>query len=129
MKTLSKLALLATATAAAFAAPAAAQLNLPIGKQKEVEKLSKNDIAKEMLFKKGDIDKCLEEHKKKEPKVNGNLAARFTVQPNGTTSDISIISTQFKSTTFATCLSDRIRGWTFTKAKEKSAAYDLLQTF
>jgi hypothetical protein len=127
MKTLQKLAVLAVASA--LAAPAAAQLNLPIGKQKEVEKLSKNDIAKEMVFKNGDIDKCKEEHKKKEPKVTGNLAARFAVAPNGTTTDISIVSTQFKGTTFATCLSDKIRGWTFTKAKEKSANYDLLAAF
>lgn len=92
MKTLSKLAVLAVA--AAFSAPAAAQLNLPLGKQKEVEKLSKNDISKEMVFKNGDIDKCKEEHKKKEPKVTGNLAARFAVAPNGTTTDVSIVSTQ-----------------------------------
>ena len=127
MKTLSKLAVLAVA--AAFCAPAAAQLNLPLGKQKEVEKLSKSDISKEMVFKNGDIDKCKEEHKKKEPKVTGNLAARFAVAPNGTTTDVSIVSTQFKSTTFANCLSDKIRGWTFTKAKEKSANYDLLASF
>jgi hypothetical protein len=127
MKTLQKLAVLAVASA--LAAPAAAQLNLPIGKQKEVEKLSKNDISKEMLLKNGDIDKCKEEHKKKEPKVTGNLAARFAVGTDGKPTDISIVSTQFKNTTFATCLSDKIRGWTFSKAKEKSANYDLLAAF
>ena len=115
--------------AAAFAAPAGAQLNLPLGKQKEVEKLSKNDIAKAMIFNKGDIDKCKDEHKKKEPKVTGQLAARFTVEPNGSTSGISIVSTQFKGTTFATCLGEKIRGWTFGKAKQKSDPYDLLQAF
>lgn len=39
------------------------------------------------------------------------------------------MSTQFKSTTFANCLSGKIRGWTFSKAKQKSDAYDLLQAF
>lgn len=127
MKAVAKLSVLLVAVA--FAAPVCAQMNLPFGKQKEVEKLSKNDIAKAMIFNKGDIDKCQDEHKKKEPKVTGQLAARFTVEPNGSTSGISIVSTQFKSTTFATCLGEKIRGWTFGKAKQKSDPYDLLQAF
>lgn len=61
--------LTALAVATALALPALAQLNLPGMKQKEVEKLSKSDIAKELVFKKGDIDRCKEEHQKKEPKV------------------------------------------------------------
>src|SRR5262245_26965410 len=110
--------LAALATAAAFAVPAAAQLNLPIGKQKEVQKLSKSDIAKEMVFKKGDIDKCLEEHKKKEPKVTGTFAARFNVDTGGNTTDIQTVSTQ--TSAFGSCMQGKIKGWTFSKAKEKS---------
>lgn len=113
--------------AAALAAPASAQL--PFGRDKEVDKLSKNDIAKAMFFNKGDIDKCKDEHKKKEPKVTGNLIARFTVDTNGTTTNIGIVSTQFKSTTFATCLEGKIRDWKFGRAKQKSDPYDLLQSF
>ena len=127
MKAVAKLS--ALLVAAAFAAPVCAQMNLPLGKQKEVEKLSKSDISKAMLFNKGDIDKCKEEHQKKEPKVTGQLAARFTVETNGSTSGIAIVSTQFKSTTFATCLADKIRNWSFGKAKQKSDPYDLLQAF
>ena len=113
--------------AAVLAAPASAQL--PFGKDKEVDKLSKNDIAKAMIFNRGDIDKCKDEHKKKEPKVSGNLAARFTVDTNGTTTNVVIVSSQFKSTTFATCLEGKIRDWKFGKAKQKSDPYDLLQSF
>ena len=127
MKMMPKLAV--AALAAALAVPAYAQLGLPGMKQKEVEKLSKSDISKELVFKKGDIDKCRDEHKKKEPKVTGTLAARFTVQPSGSTSDIIMVSSQFKGTTFASCLGEKIRGWSFSKAKEKSAPYELVQTF
>ena len=115
--------------AAAFAMPALAQMNLPFGKEKEVEKLSKSDISKAMIFNKGDIDKCKDEHKKKEPKVTGNLAARFTVDTNGTTTNVVIVSSQFKSTTFATCLEGKIKDWKFGKAKQKSDPYDLVQSF
>jgi len=127
MKTQSRLA--AVALAATFALPAAAQLSLPGMKQKEVDKLSKSDIGKEMLLKNGDIDKCKEEHKKKEPKVTGNLVVRFVVDTDGKPTDVQLVSTQFKGTTFATCLNDRIRGWSFSKGKQKSERYEMLQSF
>jgi hypothetical protein len=108
---------------------AVAQLNLPFGNQKEVDKLSKLDISKVVLFATSDINKCRDEHKKKEPKVSGKLLARFTVEPSGKTSGITIVSTEFKGTTFAKCLSGLIGDWTFPKSKVKSAPYDLPQTF
>jgi len=114
---------------AVFSAQVAAQINLPFGSQKEVEKLSKSDISAALLLKNGDIDKCRSEHKKKEPKVSGKLVARFTVETSGKTSGITIVSTEFKTTTFATCLTGVIRDWTFPKAKEKSAPFDMPQTF
>ena len=125
--TTTKLAVLAVA--AAFAVPAYAQMSIPGMKTKEVEKLSKGDISKEMVFKKGDIDSCKDEAKKKEPKVSGNLAARFKVNTDGTTTDITIVDTKLQSSAFATCLSNKIKGWTFTKAKQKSDNYDLVTTF
>ena len=127
MKTMPKLAV--AALAAALAAPAYAQLSLPGQKQKEVEKLSKNDISKEMIFKKGDIDTCKDEQKKKDPKVTGNLAARFKVNPDGTTTDIAIVDSKLQSSAFGTCLTNKIKGWTFSKAKQKSDTYDLVTAF
>ena len=122
--------LAALAVAAAFAIPAYAQMSIPgVTKTKEVEKLSKSDISKEMLLKNGDIDACKNEAKKKEPKVSGNLAARFKVNPDGTTTDITIVDTKLQSSAFATCLSNKIKGWTFTKAKQKSDNYDLVTAF
>jgi len=106
-----------------------AQINLPFGKTKEPERLSKEDISAALVLKKGDFDKCREEHKKKEPTVSGKLLMRFAVEPSGKTTDITLVSTEFKNTTFDNCLSDAVKGWTFQKAKQKSAAYDLLQTF
>ena len=127
MKTQPRLA--ALAIAAALAVPAYAQLGLPGMKQKEVEKLSKSDIAKEMVFKKGDIDKCKDEARSKEPKVSGNLVIRFKVNTDGTPTDISTVDTKLQSSAFATCVSNKVRGWTFSKAKQKSDAYDLVQAF
>ena len=119
----------ALALAAAFAVPAYAQLSIPGMKTKEVDKLSKSDISKEMLLKNGDIDACKDEAKKKEPKVSGNFAARFKVDTNGTTTDIKIIDAKLQGSAFGTCMSNKIKGWTFTKAKQKSDNYDLMTSF
>jgi hypothetical protein len=108
---------------------ASAQFNLPFGNQKEVDKLSKTDISQVVLFATSDINKCREDHKKKEPKVSGKLVARFTVEPSGKASGITIVSTEFKGTTFAKCLTGLIGDWTFPKSKQKSAPFDLPQTF
>jgi len=126
--TTTKLAVLAVA--AAFAVPAYAQMNIPgVTKTKEVEKLSKSDISKEMVFKKSDIDACKDEAKKKEPKVSGNLAARFKVNPDGTTTDITMVDSKLQNSAFGTCMSNKIKGWTFSKAKQKSESYDLVTAF
>jgi hypothetical protein len=117
------------AVLAAFAFPAFAQLSLPSLGSKEVQKLSKGDITKELLLKNGDLDKCRDEHKKKQPKVTGKLVARFAVDKSGSTTDMAVVSSEIKGTTFEKCLTEAIRGWTFSKAKEKSAPFDLPQTF
>ena len=113
----------------AFSTQAVAQLNLPFGNQKEVDKLSKADISKVVLFATGDINKCRSEHKKKEPKVTGKLVARFTVETSGKTSGITLVSSEFKGSTFAKCLTGLIEDWSFPKSKQKSAPFDLPQTF
>ncbi|APV48602.1 hypothetical protein BWI17_02220 [Betaproteobacteria bacterium GR16-43] len=128
MKTLPKVA--ALAVCAAFAIPAYAQMNIPgVTKTKEVEKLSKSDIAKEMLLKNKDIDACKDEAKKKEPKVTGNLAVRFKVNTDGTTTDISIVDVKLQNSAFGSCVQGKVKGWTFSKAKQKSDNYDLVAAF
>jgi hypothetical protein len=119
----------ALACALACSTQAVAQFNLPLGNQKEIEKLSKAQISQVVLLANSNLDKCRSEHKKKEPKVSGKLVARFTVEPSGKTSGISIISTEFKGSTFAKCLSGVIGDWKFPKSKQKSDPYELPQTF
>jgi len=43
--------------------------------------------------------------------------------------DITIVSTEFKGSTFAKCLSNVIADWSFPKGKTKSDPFDLPQTF
>ena len=126
---MNKSSLTAFALASALALPAAAQLSLPGMKQKEVEKLSKSDIAKELLFKKGDIDACKDEQKKKDPKGTGNLVVRFKVNPDGSTTEVGFVDSKMKSPPLATCLQEKARKWTFSKAKQKSDAYELVQAY
>ena len=57
------------------------------------------------------------------------LAARFKVNPDGTTTDIAIVDSKLQNSTFGTCLGSKIKGWTFSKAKQKSDNYDLLTAF
>lgn len=128
MKTLPKLAALAVASALVL--PAYAQLpKLPGQKEKEVEKLSKSDIAREMVFKKGDIDACKDEARKKEPKVSGNLAVRFKVNTDGSTTDIQVVDPKLQNSAFGQCVGNKVRGWKFTRARQKSDTYDMVQSF
>lgn len=128
MKKLPQLA--ALAVAAAFAIPAYAQLpSLPGQKQKEVDKLSRSDIAKEMVFKNGDIDKCKDEQKKKDPKVTGMMIARFKVDTDGSTTDIKMADPKMQGSAFGQCMERTIKGWKFSKAKQKSDTYDVSTSF
>lgn len=127
MKKLPQLA--AMALAAAFAIPAYAQLPGLPGKQKEVEKLSRSDIAKEMVFKNGDIDKCKEEQKKKDPKVTGVMIARFKVDTDGSTTEIKMADPKMQGSAFGACMERTIKGWKFSKAKQKSDTYDVSTSF
>jgi hypothetical protein len=126
MKTLPQLA--ALAVAAALALPAYAQLpGVPGMKQKEVDKLSKSDIAKEMVFKNGDIDKCKDEQKKKDPKASGIISARFKVDTDGSPTEVKVIDP--KGSAFGQCMERTIKGWKFSKAKQKSDTYDVSTSF
>jgi hypothetical protein len=123
---------IAATVAATFALGASAQLSLPsnpLGGGKEKENLSKSDINLVVLSNKSAIDKCQDEHKKKEPKVSGNLLVRFEIEPSGKTSKVSTVSTQFKGSTFEKCVSDQIRNWTFPKHKNKGKPIDQAYSF
>ena len=73
------------------------------------EKLSKKDITAQLALKQGDLDKCRDQHKKKEPKVTGKLVARFTVDASGRTTNVGVLSTEFKGSTFEKCVTAAIK--------------------
>ncbi len=63
------------------------------------------------------LGRCAEEQKKKEPGVTGKLVMRWQIQTSGKTSNVSVVSEEFKSTYMAVCVGGLIKGWSFPRHK------------
>jgi hypothetical protein len=77
------------------------------------EELGQGDIFQVLLANKARLATCRDEQKKKDPNVEGTLVMRWTILPSGRTSNISVVSDEFKTTYFANCVAGAIKGWTF----------------
>jgi hypothetical protein len=73
------------------------------------------DILAVVLAHKAAIVQCVNEQKKKEPGLSGKLVMRWTIQTNGKAKDVSCQTSEFRSTSLASCLSGLIQGWNFPK--------------
>ena len=120
----------AALAAAAFVSLAQAQLNLPNPMStKEKESLSKTDINLVLASNKSAIDNCQAEHKKKEPKVTGQLVLRFDIETSGKTSNIKALDTKLGNTTFGNCATKVVREMSFPKHKQKGKPVDQVFSF
>ena len=68
-----------------------------------------------VLRHKAEIDQCTSQHKKAEPESSGRLVLRWTIHPDGRTSQISAQSEEFVGTPVAACLERLIKKLTFPK--------------
>ncbi|MBI3185600.1 MAG: adventurous gliding motility protein GltJ [Myxococcales bacterium] len=82
------------------------------------ESLGQSDIMQVVLSNRSALARCAEEHRKKEPGVSGTLVMRWTVQPSGRTSNVSVVSQEFKATYMAACIGGLVKSWNFPKHKK-----------
>jgi hypothetical protein len=79
--------------------------------------LEQSDIMEVVLANKAGLAKCAEEQRKKEPGTSGKLVMRWTILTSGKTSNVGVVSEEFKGTYMASCVGNLIKGWTFPKHK------------
>ncbi len=79
--------------------------------------LAQSDIMEVVLANKGGLAKCAEEQRKRDPGTSGKLVMRWTIQTSGRTSNVGVVSEEFKGTYMATCVGGLIKGWTFPRHK------------
>ncbi len=91
-------------------APGASAADIP-------DQLGQADIITVVLTNKPALARCVDEQRKKDPGIKGRLSVRWTMQPNGKTSNVQVLTEEFKTTYMATCVSQLIKGWTFPKHK------------
>lgn len=77
------------------------------------DKLGQSDIMQVVLSQKASLKKCVDEQRRRSPGVEGTLVMRWTVSPSGRTSNVTVVSDEFRSTYIASCMGTLIKGWTF----------------
>ncbi len=94
------------------------------GSSNSLEKLGQADIMAVVVANKPAIKKCVDEQKKRDPGSSGRLVMRWTIQPSGKTTAVSIKSEEFKKTYLASCMSGLIKSWTFPKHRKQGDPID-----
>jgi hypothetical protein len=72
-----------------------------------------------VLANKPSLAKCVEEQKKREPGVTGKLVMKWQIQTSGKTSQVSVVTDEFKGTYMAGCVGGLIKGWVFPRHKNQ----------
>lgn len=83
------------------------------------ESLGSSDIMEVVLANKGGLAKCAETQRQKDPGTSGKLVMRWTIQTSGRTSNVGVVSEEFKGTYMASCVGGLIKSWQFPKHKQQ----------
>ncbi len=77
------------------------------------ETLGQSDVMEVVLSHKAELAKCAADQHLRDPKLTGKLVMKWTILTSGRVGAVEVVSTEFKSTYMATCLSNLIRHWVF----------------
>lgn len=81
--------------------------------------LGSSDIMEVVLANKSALAKCAETQRQKDPGTSGKLVMRWTIQTSGRTSNVGVVSDEFKGTYMASCVGGLIKSWQFPKHKQQ----------
>lgn len=79
--------------------------------------LETSDVMEVVLSNKAALANCVQEQKKREPGISGKLVMKWTIQTSGRTSNVSVVSEEFKGTYLAGCIGGLIKTWSFPRHK------------
>lgn len=83
------------------------------------DSLENSDIIEGVSSHKPDLANCVQKQKAADPSLSGKLVMKWQIQTNGKTSNISVVSEEFKGTPIANCIGGLIKTWTFPKHKKQ----------
>ena len=101
----------------------------PPGSADIPERLGSSDIMSVVLSNKPAIQKCGHEQKAKDPGVSGKLVVRWTVKTNGRTSNVAVLTDEFRSTYIASCITGLVKSWKFPAHRVQGDPVDFPFTF
>ncbi len=82
------------------------------------DSLGQSDVMEVVLANKGGLAHCAEEQHKRDPSTSGKLVMRWSILTSGKTSNVSVVSDEFKGTYMATCVGGLIKSMNFPRAKK-----------
>jgi hypothetical protein len=79
--------------------------------------LGQGDIMQVVAGHKSNIKKCVDEQKAKDPDSTGKIMMNWTIQKNGSVSNVQCGTDEFKSSAMAKCMTREIATWKFPQFK------------
>lgn len=79
------------------------------------EELDESAIMSTVLRHKSEVDQCTRQAKQADPEASGRVVMRWTIHPDGHTSNVSVQNEDFAGTPVAACLERLIKKWSFPK--------------
>jgi hypothetical protein len=86
------------------------------------ERLSQAEIQGAVLQHKPEVVECVKSHRQVTPETHGKVVMRWTIQPDGRTTDVSCVSGC--ELQFSACVSEKIKTWTFPAHQVQGAPVD-----
>lgn len=83
------------------------------------DSLSQSDIFEVVVAHKAELTRCAEQQRAKDPSTSGKLVMRWTIQTSGRTSNVGVVTEEFKGTHMASCVGAAIKSWQFPKHKQQ----------
>jgi hypothetical protein len=77
------------------------------------EKLDAEDVMAEVVMHKPELAQCVAALHNDSPQLSGTLVMRWTIEPRGSTLDITAENAGLDLAALADCIRDEIRGWVF----------------
>ena len=86
------------------------------------ESLGQSDIMEVVLKNKSGLGACVALQRKLDPTTSGKLLMRWIILTSGRTSNVEVVSLEFKGTAIARCIGELIKGMQFPESKKQGEA-------
>lgn len=93
------------------------------------ERLSNADVTRTIVAQRTAIQACATQQRREQPGRAGRVVMRFAIQPAGTTTGVTVLSADTRTTVMAACMSRLIRSWSFPAHRVQGPPVEMPFTF